>query len=173
MNKQITMDHIVSTLNRRDEVGRKAITMAIVRIYQRQTADEQRAGNTRHTNGIGFNAFDAKTGSYMARWALANYNRTGKVRLLTGKWLLKARKMALKYKKQLLAIAQDNVRVKQRAAEQRRLAEERARMAAAEQARLNAQHSAHIVSMLESEEEPPTLRHYRYNGPNTERSAVA
>jgi hypothetical protein len=173
MNNIITMDHIVSVLNRRDEVGRKAVTMAIVRIYQRQTADEQRAGNTRHTNGIGFNAFDAKSGSYMARWALATYNRTGKVRLFTGSYVHRARKMALKYKKQLLAIARENQEAKALSARRKRLAEERARQAAAEQARLNAQHANHIVAMLEDEEEPATLRHYRYNGPNTERSAVA
>jgi hypothetical protein len=149
MNKQITMDQIVSTLNRTDEVGRKAITMAIVRIYQRQTADEQHARATHYTNGIGFNAFDAKTGTYMAKWSLSTYNKTGRMRMLTGSWLLKARKMALKYRKQLLEIARENQRVKEHAAEQQRLARAR---------QLTAEHAAHIVSMLESEEEPVTLR---------------
>lgn len=157
MSKHATMDHIIGTLNRRDEVGRFAVTVAIVRIYQRQTADERCDGSTRHTNGVGFSASDARLGTYMAKWALGPRNTTGNpVRMFTGKWLEKGRKMALKYRKQLLEIASQKEHAKQRAAEQRRLAEER--KAAAEQARMNAEHSAHIINMLASEEEPPTIR---------------
>lgn len=164
MNNKITLATIVNTLNRTDRVGQRAVTMAIIRLYERQTADEQQARDARHQNGRGFSAFDAKTGTYMAKWAL-NGAKNGRPRLLTGRWLHKARKMALKYKKQLLEIAQETARARARAAEQQRLADERAR-------KLTAEHAAHIVDMLESEEEPITQRFYR-NGPITQRSAVA
>lgn len=157
--KQITLNHIVYALNRRDEVGRKAVTMAIIRLYERQTEDEQHARTARYQNGRGFSAFDAKSGTYMARWATYWGKRgPGAYRLLSGKYVEKARKMALRYRRQLLEIAQEKQAIRERQAEQHRQAEERARRARAEQARLNAEHSAHIVSMLESEEEPPTER---------------
>lgn len=76
----------------------KAVERAIVAIYQRQTADEQSAGDTKHSNGIGFNGADARLGSYYARWVLSGRN-------LTGHHLVKARTMSHKYVRQLTEIA--------------------------------------------------------------------
>jgi len=169
MAKQITLNDIVHILNRRDDVGRKAVTMAIIRLYERQTEDEQQARDARYRNGRGFSAFDAKSGTYMARWATYWGKRPGQVRMLTGPYLVQARKMALRYRKQLLEIAREKQRHLESWREQQRLAEERAREAAERQARLNAEHASYIVSMLDSEEEPATLR----RTPITQRSAVA
>lgn len=45
----------------------RAVMRALYRIYQNQTADEQRTQDTKHTNGVGFSAFDAKTLSDIAQ----------------------------------------------------------------------------------------------------------
>lgn len=79
-----------------------AVERAILAIYNRQTGDEQSAGDTKHTNGRGFSGADARMGSYWARWILSGRN-------LSGKHLLKARKMSLKYIKQLCEIATERM----------------------------------------------------------------
>ena len=71
---------------------------AIVAIYEKQTASERATEATLIRNDIGFNAVDAHTGSYMAKWI-----KSGK--RLSGKFLDKARKMMPKYAVQLAAIA--------------------------------------------------------------------
>ena len=76
----------------------KWVERAIVVLYKRQTADERISESTRVHNGRGFNAFDAKMGTYMAKWILDGKH-------LNGKWLEKARKMLQKYTRQLLEIA--------------------------------------------------------------------
>lgn len=76
----------------------KAVERAIVAIYRRQTADEQSAGDTKHSNGVGFSGADASLGSYYARWILSG-------RSLTGKHLIKARTMSHKYVRQLVEVA--------------------------------------------------------------------
>ncbi len=83
----------------------EAIERAIVRIYQRQTSDEQASQATKHTNNMGFSAFDAGTGSYMAKWILSGKH-------LSGKWVEKGRKLAVKYRGQLVQIANAKVIVK-------------------------------------------------------------
>ena len=75
-----------------------AVERAILAIYARQTASEQASETTREDNGEGFNAFDAKSGTYYAQWI-----RSGKH--LSGQYLDKARKMSLRYVGQLLEIA--------------------------------------------------------------------
>lgn len=75
----------------------KAVERAIVAIYEKQTEDEQRAGETKHHNNVGFNGSDARRGSYYARWIMSG-------RSLTGAHLERARKMCLKYAGQLVKI---------------------------------------------------------------------
>lgn len=89
-----TKEGIKTLLNWNDS----AVEKGIVRIYQLQTADEQAGGATKHLNGKGFNARDAKYGTYLAKWVLSK-------RHLTGKHLAAARKMCLKYSGQLTDIA--------------------------------------------------------------------
>lgn len=73
----------------------RAVERAIVCIFNRQTADEQVAEDTRHRNGRGFSAGDAKKGTYMAKWILGGKH-------LSGQWMHDARGMAFKYIGQLV-----------------------------------------------------------------------
>jgi hypothetical protein len=76
----------------------RAVERAMVAIWERQTADEQSTDTTRHSNGIGFSGWTARSGSYYAGWV-----RSG--RSLTGKHLDKARRIALHHAGQLTRIA--------------------------------------------------------------------
>ena len=75
----------------------RAVERGILAIYDGQTLDEKQSDATRHHNNIGFNAPDARRGSYYARWI-----RSG--RRLTGKHLDKARMIMMKYAGQLVRI---------------------------------------------------------------------
>ena len=77
----------------------EAVERAIVAIFRRQTEDERRTDQTKHHNGRGFCAFDARRGSYYAKWVLSG-------RHLSGQHLVKARKMVMAYARQLLEIAE-------------------------------------------------------------------
>lgn len=76
----------------------RAVERAMCALYARQTADERSSSTTQHTNGRGFNAFDAPKGSYYARWVNSG-------RRLTGRHLESARKMAIKYVGQLAEVS--------------------------------------------------------------------
>jgi hypothetical protein len=76
----------------------KWVERAIVVLYERQTADEQRSSTTKVSNGMGFAACDARVGTYMAKWILSGKH-------LDGTWLDRARRMAKKYIRQLLEAA--------------------------------------------------------------------
>ena len=92
-----TADRIVNLLNSNNI----AVERAILAIYNRQTADEKIARNTRYHNTVGFSAADAKTGTYLAKWLLSGKH-------LDGKFLAKGRNIAIKYRRQLLEIATQN-----------------------------------------------------------------
>lgn len=85
---------IVALLERSD----KAVEQAIVRIYDRQTQDEKQVEATTHLNGIGFQACDARRGTYWARLILGG-------RHLFADRMPKARRMAIKYRAQLTVLA--------------------------------------------------------------------
>lgn len=74
------------------------VERAILAIHGRQTPAEQSAHTTMIHNSVGFNAFDAKTGSYYADWI-------SKGKHLSGRHLEKGRKIALRYVGQLEKIA--------------------------------------------------------------------
>ena len=78
----------------------RAVERAMVVLFDRQTIAEQAQGTTTDHNGRGFNAFDAKNGTYYAKWVLSK-------RYLTGKHLAKARAMSFRYARQLLEAAQE------------------------------------------------------------------
>ena len=96
-----TREKIVELLN----ANPKAVERGIVRLYERQTEDEQSAGRTSHSNGRGFNATDARPGTYMAKWI-----QSGK--RLDGRWLDRAREMTVRYAGQLAEIANDKAKEK-------------------------------------------------------------
>ena len=77
----------------------RAVEQAIVCIYNRQTEDEQFAQDTRHKNGRGFTAGDARIGSYLAKYVL-----TGKH--LSGDFLFRGKCLILKYIGQLVQAAE-------------------------------------------------------------------
>lgn len=94
---QIKKANILSLLERDD----KAVARAVVRIYQRQTEDEQRVSETKHHNKIGFRANDAKYLSMVARFVLANGAITEAYHMQ------KTRRLMKQYWKQLIEIAEE------------------------------------------------------------------
>ncbi len=99
-----------------------AVMRAIVRLFELQTEDEAAATKTKHTNGRGFSACDAKAGTRMARWLLGMNDRNERVyapkdlrhprchKILgqyahDGTVMDRARKIALKHSAQLVKIA--------------------------------------------------------------------
>lgn len=74
------------------------VERALVAIYRKQTEQERASSSTIVNNGVGFSAFDAHIGSYLAQWVL-------KGKPLSGKWLERGRKLAMKYSGQLVQIA--------------------------------------------------------------------
>ena len=99
-----------------------AVMRAIVRLFELQTVDESRTGQTKHENSVGFTAADAKAGTRMARWLLGMNDRNEvryppkdlrhplcqRVlgRYAQGKTVIhRARKIALKHSRQLVDIA--------------------------------------------------------------------
>ncbi len=88
------MKGIVALLERSDH----AVEQAIVRIYDRQTKGEKNAMATVEDNGIGFQACDARRGTYWARLILGG-------RHLFADRMPKARKMTIKYRTQLTVLA--------------------------------------------------------------------
>lgn len=70
------------------ESNDRAVERGILVLWRRQTADEQNTQETRHTNGRGFAAWAARSGTYYANWI-----NSGK--RLTGHHLQKARKIAM------------------------------------------------------------------------------
>jgi len=99
-NRRWTRTQIVAILKTRDD----AVDRAMLRIWQLQTKDEQKTDATKHRNNVGFNATDAKKGSYYARWVKSG-------RKLSGHYLDHARRMAIKYSRQLTDIANGKITV--------------------------------------------------------------
>lgn len=95
----------------RDEINQLLLSndlaaeRAIIRLFERQTEHEQSTESTELNNAVGFSAFHARTGTYLAK-----YLQSGKNRHLTGEWLAKGRKIALIHSKQLVEIANDQGR---------------------------------------------------------------
>lgn len=89
-----TRSQIIHLLN----TNPRAVERGILRLWERQTADEMAADKTKHSNGVGFNATDAKLGSYMAKWV-----KSGKP--LSGKYAVAAKAMCIRYSGQLTHIA--------------------------------------------------------------------
>jgi hypothetical protein len=78
----------------------RAVVRALVRIYERQTADEQRSEETKHHNEVGFRANDAKYMTMAAKFALRNGR-------LDDYHLQKVRGRIMHYWRQLAEIAEE------------------------------------------------------------------
>jgi hypothetical protein len=75
----------------------------ILAIDARQTEDEKRDGVTRYDNDRGWNATDAKLGSYLAKYIRRCRRPEGE--RLSGNWVSRAKAMMRKYAGQLARIA--------------------------------------------------------------------
>ena len=75
---------------------------ALMQLYRRQTACEQRTGTTRDRNGVGFNGCDANFLSSLAVFYLRNGYLTYRQKII-------ARKKLVKYTKQLTKIANKEI----------------------------------------------------------------
>jgi hypothetical protein len=95
-------ESIAALVSRND----KAACEAILRIYDRQTADEKQADVTKHNNGIGFQECDAKFGGFIARLYRAG-------RMPYADRMVRVRRMALKYRRQLAVLSFIKERAKQ------------------------------------------------------------
>lgn len=80
-----------------------AVKNALLILHNNQTEDEQRGEYTSRTNGIGFNKFDAKLGSSLAK-------RISSGRDLTDRQLAAGRRMSIKYARQLAQAANNLTR---------------------------------------------------------------
>ena len=93
-----TTNEIKEILNKYDDqVGK-----ALVKLYDRQTAEEKADHETKENNGIGFNGADAPILTSFAEF----YKKAG---FLTAKQLVVARKKIMKYAGQLTKIANKEV----------------------------------------------------------------
>jgi hypothetical protein len=82
------------------ETNDKAVMRALVAIYRRQTDEEKQSRETRASNGVGFNAFDAKICTELA---LQVINGRG---LSRGQLSLARNKMK-RYHRQLIEVAKE------------------------------------------------------------------
>lgn len=81
----------------------RAVERALVAIYRRQTADEQAQHATRHSNGIGFSAFDAEFCTDVAQKLISGYYNG-----LTPKQLAVSRNKMKRYWRQLVEVAEQS-----------------------------------------------------------------
>lgn len=80
------------------------VERSILELFNRQTADEQTMGATRHHNAMGFNGPDAEFMSSLAGWILRSSRVEGS--RLSPKQIVHARKKLPKYARQLLEVAE-------------------------------------------------------------------
>ena len=80
------------------------VVKSLVKLYQLQTVDEQRAGETTHQNGVGFNGTDSQFLSSCARFAM----QTG---YLSQKQIAIVRRKIMKYARQITDIANGKLRI--------------------------------------------------------------
>ncbi len=80
------------------------VVKSLVKLYQLQTLDEQRAGETTHQNGVGFNGTDSQFLSSCARFAM----QTG---YLSPKQIAIVRRKIIKYSGQITKIANGELRI--------------------------------------------------------------
>lgn len=106
---ELTRETVIAAIETNDS----ACVNALIKLYARQTTDEQQAERTGHDNGIGFNGTDAPFLSSLAKQAIdrRRARAAGEVPAhwtdLSPKQIGAARKCLKKYARQLLEIAQD------------------------------------------------------------------
>ena len=99
INRVWTVEEIRDRLQNSD----KMVSRSLIKIYEKQTEDERSAELTKHRNGMGFNAKDAKFGTSLAKVV----EKGGR---LSERQITYARKMLFKYSGQLTKIANSEVK---------------------------------------------------------------
>tara|TARA_Y100000310_G_C20437601_1_gene694473 strand:+ start:60 stop:428 length:369 start_codon:yes stop_codon:yes gene_type:complete len=113
--KTWTRDEINALLRKSD----RAVERAIIRLFELQTADEQRDTDTKYHNTVGFSSADAFPGTRFARWLMGmndrnercfapkslSHHRAAKVFRRYGDPMARARRIAIKHSRQLVLIA--------------------------------------------------------------------
>lgn len=94
VNKIWTKDEIRKLLETND----KMVVRSLLKLYQRQEIDEINSKETIHSNGIGFNAYDAPYLTAIAKY----YLKTNRIYISD---LKRVRKKLIKYSGQLTKIA--------------------------------------------------------------------
>lgn len=80
------------------------VVKSVVKLYQLQTIDEQKSGETNHKNSVGFNGIDSRFLSSCARFAM----QTG---YLSPKQIAIVRRKIIKYTGQITKIANGELRI--------------------------------------------------------------
>lgn len=100
--KEWTVDEIKGLLEKSD----KMVCLSLIQVYNKQTASEQVAGETKEHNGVGFNGVDAGFLSSCAEF----YK---KANFLTPKQMTMVRKKMMKYAKQVTFLANEHEKAKE------------------------------------------------------------
>lgn len=106
---EVTRETVLNAVETNDS----ACVNALIKLYARQTADEQQSERTSHDNGVGFNGTDGHFLSSLAKQAIdrRRARNAGEVPShwtdLSPKQIGAARKCMKKYARQLLEIAQE------------------------------------------------------------------
>lgn len=90
-------NYTLETVRTNLQTNQAWVERAIVRLFEKQTTEEQRAEYTKENNGVGFNSFDSKRLSYYAKWISSGKH-------LSGFHLEKAFKVVPKYAKQIFSL---------------------------------------------------------------------
>ncbi len=96
--REWTKDEIRELLAKGDAKSDEAVRRGLLRIYERQTADEQQEGSTKYNNNVGYNAADSRIMTELAV-CLIRYKKLFPNQIQT------ARRILLKYSGQLLKVA--------------------------------------------------------------------
>jgi hypothetical protein len=100
MKRIWTVEEIKSLLETRNDF----VERSLVKLYEKQTFDEQVNGETRHNNNVGFNGADSKILSSFCVWLLNGHNRH-----LSVKQMYIAKRRIMKYSKQITKIANGDI----------------------------------------------------------------
>jgi hypothetical protein len=92
-------DELRESIIKQLQINPRLVEHAIVKLYERQTIDEQNSSETKHDNGMGFSSNTARLGTYYAQYILKG-NR------LTGKHIDNARRIAVRHVRQLVELAE-------------------------------------------------------------------
>ncbi len=96
------MEYTVEIIKEGLENNPSWVLKGLLVLFELQTADEQKEGDTMHSNGVGFNAFDAKILTSFVKQMMSGGS-------LSMKQMVIAKKKIMKYSGQLTRVANNKV----------------------------------------------------------------